>query len=161
MEARRGKGDEVSEAALAFDPHELMALESVLTPSEVSTEAQKAQPQSAPTRDLCLKIGSALLQSREQGGEVIMVLTEQEVWLLRERISVFMAIGSRSDVGLSIKLKLYGLLLDYAFAREAGEFETADHEERSAREVKNALATQDHDDHTNPHGAHHRADHQA
>ncbi|MBI2577310.1 MAG: hypothetical protein HYV77_00490 [Candidatus Wildermuthbacteria bacterium] len=64
-------------------------------------------------------------------------------WVLRERTSIFMSIGQRHDVGMSIKLKLYRLLLEYAFAHEVGDLDIADHEERSAREVRDALAAGD------------------
>ncbi|MBI2098566.1 MAG: hypothetical protein HYT49_02815 [Candidatus Wildermuthbacteria bacterium] len=127
---------------ISFDPYELMALESVLTPSEVTANAEKMGALTVPTQDLCLKVGSALIEAREKGGEADLVLSEPECWILRERANIFMSIGQRHDVGLSIKLKLYHLLLDYAFEREAGEFETADHVERSAGEVRDALAQQ-------------------
>ena len=128
------------EKGVGFDSYELMALESVLSPSEVMAGGEgKMLSPAVLSKELCLKIGSALIQAREIGGAVDIVLSETECWALRERVNIFMSIGQRHDVGLTIKLKLYQLLLAYAFAREAGEFETADHEERSARAVREGL----------------------
>ena len=125
--------------SVAFDLYELMALEATLSPSEVSGgDGKVLLSSSVPSKDLCLKIGSALIQAREAGGAVDLVLTEPEFWVLRERVSIFTSIGQRHDLGMTIKLKLYRLLLEYAFAREVGEIGTADYEELS-EEVKERL----------------------
>lgn len=127
--------------AVRFGPYELMGIESVLAPSEAGAgaEAGKALPDTVPSRDLVRKIGSALLQAHESRGEVEVALTEREAWCLRERLSIFLSVGQRADVGLTVKLKLYGLLLEFDTARATGDLATADHEERGRREVSDAL----------------------
>ena len=104
---------ERGEHELMFDPYEIMGIESILTPSEISAD-EKSKKEAIATKELCLKIGSALKEAKEKNGEVRLVLSEAEAWLLRERVNIFMSIGQRHDVGLSIKLKLYDLLSRYA-----------------------------------------------
>lgn len=150
---------------VSFDLYELMALEATLSPSEVSAGEGKTPSQAMPSRELCLKIGSALVQARETGGAVDLTLSEPECWILRERVSIFTSIGQRHDLGMAIKMKLYHLLLDYAFTREVGDLGTAEHQERSAREVRDALgfpeqrnySSSDKDADGPKDGAHHKA----
>lgn len=123
-----------------FSLYELLVIESVLTPTEAATDHQRAADSLIPSRDLCLKVGSSLLQAREREGEVVLALSEQECWVVRERVNIFASVGPRQDVGLTVKLKVYRMLLEYAFAQEVGDIEVADHVERSAKEVRDALA---------------------
>lgn len=122
-----------------FDPYELMALESVLSPSEVAAEGERALAASVPSMELCRKIGSALLVGHASRSPTEIALTEREAWALRERVGIFMAVGQRQDVGLSIKLKLYRLLLDFDTAAQTGALVEVEHEEQSAKEVRDAL----------------------
>lgn len=133
-----------------FSLYELLVIESVLTPTEAAMEHQRAQDALMPSKELCLKVGSALLQARERDGEVVLALSEQECWVVRERVNIFASVGSKQDVGLTVKLKVYHMLLEYAFAQEVGDIEVSDHNERSAREVRDALA-HERDRNPNPH----------
>ena len=127
---------------VAFDLYELMALEATLSPSEVSGgDGKSLLPSSVPSKDLCLKIGSALVQAREAGGAVDLTLSEPECWILRERVSIFTSIGQRHDLGMAIKMKLYHLLLEYAFAREVGDnLHTVEGREISGSNLQKGIA---------------------
>lgn len=128
---------------VVFDKAQLMLMESALSPSEVSQDRTGTSPSSLPSKELCLKVGSALIQALE-GVEAPLVLTEEECWTLRERVNIFTAVGERVDAGLTVKALLYQLLLQYAAEREAGDFSETDYQGRSAQEVKNALEARSH-----------------
>ena len=124
---------------IEFGLDQLLILESMLTPSEVSLDKPEPLPLGVPIKELCLKIGSALVQAAK-GQRVPLVLTETECWILRERVSIFTTVGTNQQEGLEIKLLLYKLLLEYAAEREVGTLLESDHEELSLQEVRNELA---------------------
>lgn len=85
--------------------NELILLDSVLAPT-----AFIEGPEAYPDKPLCLKIGSALLEA-EHHEPVPIAFGVQELWILRERVNIFAAVGSDAQVGLVLKRKLYRDLL--------------------------------------------------
>lgn len=95
---------------------EVFALESVLK-NEVADEGVPVG------KGLLLKLGSALLQQAGAGdtpAPVEMALSEREAWTARDCVPITMQIGHQ-PVGLTLKTKLYRLLLEYDTEEKAGE----------------------------------------
>ena len=95
---------------------ETYALESLLKNDDAEEGVRVAKP-------LLLKIGSAFVQQNEDGGELTPVpiaLTEKEAWLARDRIPITLQIGHQ-PVGLTLKKKLYRILLEFDTEAQAGE----------------------------------------
>ena len=106
---------------LSFDRYELMLIEAALSPSTVSADSESLS--SSPSKELCLKVGSALeetIASSKPDYRTSLNLTEQECWILQERINIFASSGPRVDSGISIKRELYRALLEYAFDSSVG-----------------------------------------
>lgn len=130
---------------VSFSKEELTLLAHRLTPSEVSMRTEGSfLPPDVPSKELCLKIGSALLQAMESNGEVEIAINEHEGWALRERVSPFEQVATL-PVGLSITKKLFGLLLEFDGERlmDIEDMATSDHEEQRAEEVRHALEARD------------------
>jgi hypothetical protein len=101
---------------LELTREETYALESVLKNDDTEDGVRIAKP-------LLLKLGSAFLQQNQEGGEltpVTLALTEKETWLARDRVPITLQIGHQ-PVGLTLKKKLYRLLLDFDTDAQAGE----------------------------------------
>lgn len=95
---------------------ETYALESVLKNDDTEEGVRVAKP-------LLLKLGSAFIQQNQDGSEltpVTLALTEKEAWLARDRIPVTMQIGHQ-PVGLTLKKKIYRILLEFDTEAQAGE----------------------------------------
>ncbi|MBI1971547.1 MAG: hypothetical protein HYS52_01715 [Candidatus Wildermuthbacteria bacterium] len=95
---------------------ETYALESVLKNDDTEEGVRVAKA-------LILKIGSALMQQNQEGAEsalVTIAMTEREAWLARDRIPITMQIGHQ-PVGLSIKKKIYRILLEFDTESKAGD----------------------------------------
>lgn len=128
---------------LHFEKSELLLIELALTPSEVSQGDGGLLPASITSKELCLKIGSALLDALETGTEVDICLTEMECWVLRERVNILASLGTRGDVGLLVKKKLYQALLAYDLEKQVGDIKESEKQERPAKEVRSELASRD------------------
>lgn len=124
---------------IVFEPDELIVLERMLTPSEVSTPLDKGfLPPDTPSKLLCLKIGCAWAQAMEIRASTPMAFTEAELWILRERVTTQDMVG-RNPVGFTIKAKVYGALGAMDAAGAMPSLPTTEHQEPSAKEVCNAL----------------------
>ena len=114
---------------------ELVCIEHTLTPSEVAGGAALLA-----SRDLCLKIATALLEALKRRVPISVSLTESELWLLRERCSIYTSQGANADLGLVIKSKLYEAILSISNERAADvDLPTAEEPVRSPMEIENAL----------------------
>ena len=87
---------------LLVTAQELLLLESLLTPTEHDPRE--------PTRSMCLRIGSAMLDVADDG-TIAIAFDEGELWILRERVSIFSGVGSNARVGWELKRKIYIALL--------------------------------------------------
>lgn len=94
-------------------PNEVLLIESVLSPTELVGHADSPP---LPTKEMCLKLGSALYEmtSRAQGTETTtppatleVVFTDQELWILRERLNIFAVLGDDTSIGVRLKTKIY------------------------------------------------------
>lgn len=107
---------------------ELMCIEYSLAPSEIGS-AKNDGGSPAPTRETCLKVGTALLEALEDQQPIGVSFHEGELWALRERLSIYTSQGPRTDLGLVVKSKVYAALLSIANERSAkdalGEMPTA------------------------------------
>ena len=90
---------------LAVLPDELLLIEAVLSPSEIS---EYEHTKGTVYKDFLLHVGAVLVH-----GHIDFSITEEELWILRERINVFAAVGNNLDVGLRLKKKIYALLLEF------------------------------------------------
>lgn len=98
---------------------ELMCVESSLAPSETSSSGT-GDGSTVPTRETCLKVGAALLEALQEPARPAGIsFNEDELWLLRERLSIYTSLGPRTDVGLAVKSKVYAALLSIANERSA------------------------------------------
>lgn len=125
-----------------FDRLEIMLLEVALTPSEVAiVNGEKGFiPDCIPSKELCLRIGGALTLVLERNAPVDLALSERDCWMFRERVNLFSSLGGNQALGLQLKAKLYGLLLQYAADKMVGEIPVVDTvEEPTAAEVRDAL----------------------
>ncbi|MSQ34167.1 MAG: hypothetical protein EXR60_07130 [Dehalococcoidia bacterium] len=103
---------------LELTREETYALESVLKNDEEEEGVHIA-------KHLLLKIGSAFVQQNQDGPDlsgtlVTIALTEKETWLARDRIPITLQIGHQ-PVGLTLKKKLYRILLEFDTEAQAGE----------------------------------------
>ncbi len=101
---------------LELTREETYALESVLKNDDTEEGVRVAKP-------LLLKIGSVFVQQSQDGNEltpVTIALTEKEAWLSRDRIPITLQIGHQ-PVGLTLKKKLYRILLEFDTEAQAGE----------------------------------------
>ncbi|MBI3953634.1 MAG: hypothetical protein HY330_03890 [Chloroflexi bacterium] len=101
---------------LELTREETYALESVLKNDDTEEGVRVAKP-------LLLKLGSAFIQQNQDGSEltpVTLALTEKEAWLARDRIPITMQIGHQ-PVGLTLKKKIYRILLEFDTEAQAGE----------------------------------------
>src|SRR3990172_7743947 len=109
---------------------ELICIEHTLSPSQAVAGSAESGVL-GPGKETCLKIGTAILEALSaQSRPVGISFTEDELWLLRERISIYTSQGANADLGLVIKAKLYQALLSIGNIRAAeavlGEVTTAD-----------------------------------
>ncbi|MBI4218981.1 MAG: hypothetical protein HY682_02480 [Chloroflexi bacterium] len=114
---------------LDLDLAELICIESCLAPSQAGKSGVDAAGPS-PSRETCLKIGAAILESLSTQQPIGLSLTEDELWILRERVSVYTSQGASTDLGLVLKSKVYQALLSIDNTRAAdtvlGDLGTAD-----------------------------------
>lgn len=93
---------------------ETYALESVLRNDAMDEDVRVG-------KGLLLKVGSALLQLErvaEADAKVTIVLTQREAWAARDAVPITMQMG-QAPVGLSLKRKLYVVILEYDTEDEA------------------------------------------
>lgn len=123
---------------------EVLLLEERLVPSEVSVERAGGGflPSGVPSKELVLKVGSAYLEVVDGAREVEVVLTEEECWVLRERVRQADGIGSHGYVGRGLKAKIYRMLMEFDARKRLGEVKVVGVEEpkKSWEEVRDALA---------------------
>ena len=90
---------------------ELTQLESLYLSDALSMFTQgppDALPnQVSPYPDLLLKIGSAVLETEQRKAPVVVELTIEELWIIREVAKSSVVVGNER-VGLSLLLKIYG-----------------------------------------------------
>ncbi|MBI4304918.1 MAG: hypothetical protein HY678_01235 [Chloroflexi bacterium] len=115
---------------IELDLPELICIEHTLAPSE-TVSAKSEDRSAATTRETCLKVGAALLDALDEERPVAVSFDEAELWLLRERLSIYSSQGARADLGLVVKSKVYQALLSIYNEREAdsalgGVFPVAD-----------------------------------
>ncbi len=123
-----------------------MWVESCLSPSQFIAR-DDAQSASSPTREMCLKVGAALLEALNTQKYVAVTFTEQELWVLRERVDIYASQGTNTRLGLEIKKKLYEAMLSIDVERGAGAVlaglsisEGASDGQMSGKEVHDAVA---------------------
>ncbi len=104
---------------LELEPQELMWIESCLAPSQLAAREESAAA-FAPGRETCLKVAEALLEALSGQSAVHVTFIEPELWVLRERVSIFASLGTNTQLGLSIKKKLYEAMLSIDNERGAG-----------------------------------------
>lgn len=68
-------------------------------------------------KELILKLGSAYVESIEESGgkpgEIPIVVTEPEAWLLRSKVNSLDKMPNRPQLGVSLLRKIYRVLLSY------------------------------------------------
>jgi hypothetical protein len=109
---------------------ELICIEHTLSPSQAIAGGAESGVL-GPGKETCLKVGTAILEAlANQSRPVGISFTEEELWLLRERVSIYTSQGANADLGLVIKAKLYQALLSIGNKRAAeavlGEVATAE-----------------------------------
>ena len=111
----------VSEASrnLDLEVSELMWIESCLTPSQMAA-VDGPHPSEGPDQIMCLKVGTALLEALGAETLIAVSFTEDELWLLRERVDIYASQGANTRLGLGIKVKVYQALLSISNERAAG-----------------------------------------
>lgn len=98
---------------------ELICIEHTLSPSQAIAGSAECGVV-GPGKETCLKIGTAILEAlASQSRPVGISFTEEELWLLRERVSIYTSQGANADLGLVIKAKLYQALLSIGNIRAA------------------------------------------
>lgn len=104
---------------IEFELPELICIENSLAPSQTGS-AKSNDVSSAPTKETCLKVGAALLEALDtQSPAVAISFDEDELWMLRERLSIYTSQGPRMDLGLVVKSKVYAALLSIGNERAA------------------------------------------
>lgn len=97
-----------------FTAAEVQYIERLLAPSVVSGELP-----GMPEKELCLKVGSALVDVADRDVTTVdLVLTERELWVLRERADGATSYGNDRRFGLLLKAKIYKLLMEVAWVDE-------------------------------------------
>jgi hypothetical protein len=98
---------------------ELICIEHNLSPSQAIAGGAESGIL-GPGKETCLKVGTAILEAlSNQSRAVGISFTEDELWLLRERVSIYTSQGASADLGLVIKAKLYQALLSIGNKRGA------------------------------------------
>ena len=98
---------------------ELICIEHTLAPSQAVAGIMESGVL-GPGKDTCLKIGTAILEALSNDSYPIGInFTEDELWLLGERVSIYTSQGSNADLGLVIKSKIYQALLSIGNNRAA------------------------------------------
>lgn len=114
---------------LELELAELICIEHSLTPSQAVTGSTEAGGL-GPGKETCLKVGTAILEALGNQQPITVTFTEEELWLLRERVSIYTSQGASADLGLVIKTKLYQALLSIGNIRAAeavlGDVNTAE-----------------------------------
>jgi len=132
---------------LTLELAELICIEHALSPSARFAEQDvNGLSDYAPSDTLCLRIGSALLEAITSQDTVTVSVSGAELWLLRERVSIYTSQGASADLGLVIKTKVYAALISIAdelSLTDAGikdaPGDTDGNDEPSHEEVKDAL----------------------
>ena len=87
------------------------SISNLMFPSAGIFTEDQLLPLDVPTKSLCLKIGSALIEAlKNEDQEIELTLTEEDYWIFRERVSIFKTIGT-IRVGENTKRKIYTALL--------------------------------------------------
>ena len=98
---------------------ELICIEHALSPSQAVTGSNEAGA-AGPGKETCLKIGTAILEALGNRSRPVGIsFTDDELWLMRERVSIYTSQGANADLGLVIKAKLYQALLSIGNTRAA------------------------------------------
>lgn len=97
---------------------ELICIEHTLSPSQAIAGSAESGVL-GPGKETCLKIGTAILEALSNQQPIAVSFTEDELWLLRERVSIYTSQGANADLGLVIKSKLYQALLSIGNKRAA------------------------------------------
>ena len=97
---------------IEFSKDELLAIEHCLTPSEVSANPDSSGflPNGFPTKEMRLKVGKSLVEHEISGKSIGIEFVEIELWILTERIDIYMETPLKR-IGLEIKVKVYQDLL--------------------------------------------------
>ncbi|MBI4218878.1 MAG: hypothetical protein HY682_01960, partial [Chloroflexi bacterium] len=103
--------------SLELDLPELICIEHSLAPSQAASGSDALGL--APSKDTCLKVGAALLEALNSQKPVSVGFTEDELWMMRERLSIYTSQGANTDLGLVIKSKVYYALLSIGNERGA------------------------------------------
>ena len=103
---------------IEFELAELICIEHTLAPSQAVAGSAESGVL-GPGKDTCLKIGTAILEALSNQQPIAISFTEDELWLLRERVSIYTSQGAAADLGLIIKSKFYQALLSIGNKRAA------------------------------------------
>lgn len=128
---------------LEVNRDELIFIDVALYPTEI-THQQELLDAYIPSKELAKKVGYALLETADSGGNTKLVLSENECWMLRERIDVRTGTSTRPKLGFELKCKLYEILLEFETDRGVIEITdslpTGNRQEKTADDVKTLLA---------------------
>lgn len=133
--------DEDGSAEIELDMDELLVLEHLLTPSELQMpqdESGLAHP-SLPSKEMCLKIGWAWLEAQQAQASLSVTFNAQELWIMRERVDIFVSLATSPHLGMTLKRKLYTALREVEAAPVMGYRLVSEHTEQNAGEVRDAL----------------------
>lgn len=95
-----------------FTPRELLLIESKLRTIDFVQETQKEGYITPPEifKSLALTIGQALVQATDNSKNIKIFLDENDYWFLRDKINIYE--GTQEKEGLTVKVKIYKILLD-------------------------------------------------
>lgn len=99
LESRRDDAGS-SGRAVSLTLAELVCIENTLSPSQVVQEV-------GPDKTMVLRIGGALVEAQKTTQDQLVWLSDADLWLLRERLSVYAAQGVSVSLGLVLKCKIY------------------------------------------------------
>ena len=80
-------------------------MENALAPS-VTTQ------KNGPAKDMMLRVGSALIESMRTQADESVYFEAAELWILRERLSIYASQGADTMLGMRLKAKVYAALIE-------------------------------------------------
>ena len=83
---------------------ELVCVENVLAPS-VTTQ------RGGPAKAMMLRVGSALIEGMQTQADQSVYFEAAELWILRERLSIYASQGADTMLGMRLKAKVYAALI--------------------------------------------------
>ena len=100
---------------LELSAEEIYAIDLSVRNDDVEDDRRVAKP-------LLLRVGAAWMVMMEptSPGTIAISVTEPEAWLLRDRVPIMVMVGNK-PVGLTLKAKLYRLLMQFDTERESAE----------------------------------------